>query len=69
MQDHVFLVLSCSCERIHKGFMLVRAPLSEVIALCPVVCYSSLRYYKEWSYALECFAIELGLDLVPPPEG
>jgi hypothetical protein len=37
----------------HKGFILLRALLGEVISLCPMVCYWCLRCYKEWSYELE----------------
>jgi hypothetical protein len=39
LQDHVFPVLSWSHEEEHRGFILVQAPIAEVIALCPAVCY------------------------------
>jgi hypothetical protein len=39
LQDHVFLVLSWSCKQELQGFILVKAPLDEVIALRPAVCY------------------------------
>jgi hypothetical protein len=39
VQDHTFSVLSCSHEQEHQGFILVQAPVTEVIALHPTVCY------------------------------
>jgi hypothetical protein len=39
LQYHTFPVLSWSHEQEHQRFILVLAPLAEVIVQCPTVCY------------------------------